>query len=370
MVVARRVGSLTIHFLGDNAERHAGMFDDAYSRSKTLRRDMDETSRTHRNIYVGSALADLQDQPNFGEAEFDPQSKEARERPAFGKAAGAETHFIVVKPGPHSLIHGDRRFEGSAQLALVHELLHPSQMIRELADQGGLGNDTERQTQMCEQRIAAELGMAAGKDFPDVIGSGATYDTRSDPQPNSSPAADSVPVDPIGYYGPVLLQPTRPTWREAGGSFEFPRYADASGPATRLTNNLAPTARLDAEGDANTAESKPLRYLSSRIAGRSAPPSDVRAPAAPLVPSNEIFSPARSALFDDRVGSQITPPPAGAAGGSYRLEPPQPATRLPGLVSGEPMEHLLPPSIFGLPEKGAPDDEDWLMQLLAPRGRR
>jgi hypothetical protein len=269
MAVTRRVGSLTIHFLGDNAERLAGMFDDAYSRSKTLKRDMDETSRTHRNIYVGSALADLQDQPSFGEAEFDPQSKEVRERPEFGKAVGAETHFIVVKPGSHSLIHGDRRFEGSAQLALVHELLHPSQMIRELADQGGLGNDTERQTQMREQRIAEELGMAAGKDFPDVIGSGATYDTRSNPQPNSTPAIDSVPVDPIGYYGPALLRSTRPTWREAGGSFEFPRYAAASDPATQLTNNLAPIARPNAEGDPYAAEGKPVRYLSSRIAGKS-----------------------------------------------------------------------------------------------------
>lgn len=66
MAVTRQVGNLTIHFLGENAAQLAGMFDDAQYRSKTFRRDMDETSRTHRNIYVGSALADLQDQPNFG----------------------------------------------------------------------------------------------------------------------------------------------------------------------------------------------------------------------------------------------------------------------------------------------------------------
>jgi len=48
----------------------------------------------------------------------------------------------------------------------------------------------------------------------------------------------------------------------------------------------------------------------------------------------------------------------------------QQATRLPGLVSGKPIDHLLPPSIFGLPEAPAPGDEDWLLQLLAPRRGR
>ena len=364
MVVARRVGNLTIHFLGDNAERHASMFDDAYSRSKTLRRDMDETSRTHRNIYVGSALADLQDQPNFGEAEFNPQSKDIRERPAFGKAAGAETHFIIVRPGPHSLIHGDRRFEGSAQLALVHELLHPSQMIRELADQGALGNDTERQTQMREQRIAAELGMAAGKDFPDVIGSGATYDTRSDPQPNSMPAADSLPVAPIGYYGPPQIQPPQPSRREASGTFEFPRYAAANTPAVGLSSNLLPTGRPDAEE--GTADVPPIRYLRSRIAGMSMPsglPTDATAP--PLVRLDEDFDP-RRAMFDDRSGDLNASAPAATSPSSSQAEAP-----LLGLVSGKPMSfYSVQPPLFGFPEPSEANDEDWLVQLLAPRGRR
>ena len=48
MAVTRRIGNLTIHFLGDNAEQPAGMFDDAHSRSKAFKRDMDET-RTHKN---------------------------------------------------------------------------------------------------------------------------------------------------------------------------------------------------------------------------------------------------------------------------------------------------------------------------------
>src|SRR5690349_19598304 len=143
MAVTRRVGNLTIHFLGEDAAQLASMFDDANHRSKTFRRDMDETSRTHRNIYVGSSFADLQDQPDFGNAGFEPESKDLRDKPAFGKAAGAETHFIVVKPAPHGLFHDNRRFDGSRQLALVHELLHPSQNTRELAETGALGNNTE-----------------------------------------------------------------------------------------------------------------------------------------------------------------------------------------------------------------------------------
>ncbi len=81
MAVTRRIGNLTIHFLGGDAERLAGMFDGAYSNSRTLRRDMDDTSRSHRNIYIGSALGDLEDQPNYGEARFDPDSQLMRESP-------------------------------------------------------------------------------------------------------------------------------------------------------------------------------------------------------------------------------------------------------------------------------------------------
>jgi len=274
MATTRRIGNLTIHFLGDNAEQLAGMFDDARDRSKTFRRDMDETSRTHKNIYIGSALADLQDQPEFGNAEFDPQSSEVKENPAFGKAAGAETHFIVVKPGSHSLLHDGRHFDGSAQLALVHELLHPSQITRELAESGQLGKnqDTEIRTRMREQRVAAELGMVPGEHFPDVIGSGEGYRVlpNPDPQPNSPPPNDPEHVAPIGYHDPAPVQPTRPDWRETDGAFEIPRYAAADA-AAGLPNNLAPSLRPDSEDAANARDSKLVRYLSSRFAGKSVP---------------------------------------------------------------------------------------------------
>lgn len=233
MAVTRRIGNLTIHFLGDNADQLAAMFDDAHYRSKTFKRDMDETSRTHRNVYVGSRLADLQDQPSFADAGFDPESRMVRERPAFGKAAGAETHFIVVKPGPHSLMHDDRRFEGAAQLALVHELLHPSQMIRELAEGRQLGEHNERRTQMREQDIAVELGKVPGKDFPDIRGSSSPYDAspyHTNPEPYSAPSEETAPFVPIRNDGPTHFRAARPRWQEASEAFEFPRYAGTAVP--------------------------------------------------------------------------------------------------------------------------------------------
>lgn len=342
------------------------MFDDAHSRSETFRRDMDETSRTHRNIYVGSALSDIENQPGFGDAGINPEAREVKESPAFGKAAGAETHFIVVKPGAHSLEHDERRFAGSTQLALVHELLHPSQMIRELADQGRLGENTEFQTQMREQGIASELGMEAGKDFPDVISSGKSYAPflhDPAPRPNSVPAIDALPTAPIGYFGPTPVQPLRPSWQEWGGALEFPRYAAAS----PFGNAASQASGRGCAGDPNTPDSKPVRYQSSRLAGRSeAPASDAGVWAAPLAPPQQDFG-HHQAFPGDRTTS---------ATGAVPLDTFQPGRSqqrapLVGLVSGEPMpSYPVRPPIFGFPQAPAAFDEDWLMQLLAPRGRR
>src|SRR5947199_1362697 len=302
MAVTRRIGKLAIHFLGDNAEQLAGMFDDAHSRSKTFRRDMEETSRAHRNIYVGSALADLQDQPNFGNAKFNPESKEVKESPSFGSVADADTHFIVVKPGPHSLFHYDRRFDGSHQLALVHELLHPSQNTRELAQYGRLAEDNEHRTQRREQNVAVELGSVPGKDFPDVVGSGVSYGAKADPQPNSPPSGEIEPFAPIRYHYPSFVEPTAPVWREASERFEFPRYAAAGTPAPELPTNSVPAVLSDAGEDAIAADSRPVRYLSSRIAGKGVPTGfGAGATAPPLVPLGENFDP-RESTTGDRFG--------------------------------------------------------------------
>jgi hypothetical protein len=53
------------------------------------------------------------------------------------------------------------------------------------------------------------------------------------------------------------------------------------------------------------------------------------------------------------------------------LRPPEEGNRPRGIFSGKPMPNYpVPPPIFGFPEPGAPDDEDWLLQLLAPRRGR
>lgn len=363
MAVTRRIGNLTIRFLGDNAEQLARMFDDAHSRSRTFKRDMDETSRTHRNIYVGSALVDLQDQPDFGNAALNPESRDVKDKPAFGKAAGAETHFIVVKPGSHGLFHDGQRFDGSAQLALVHELLHPSQIIRELADQGGLGQDTERRTQMREQDIAVELGKVPGKDFPDVRGSESPYDARQDPDPQPSSVSPSgqLPVAPLRYLNPTRIHPAHPNPTEDGSVFEAPRYGSGT-PPTGSLNGLSPATEPRFEERLSASDIRPVRYLSGRFSSKPRPsePAD-GATAPPLVPSVGNFDPRQAAVGERFAGPTASSPMTASRDWS------QPERPLIGLVSGKPMSvYPVQPPIFDLSEPGARDNEDLLLRLLAP----
>jgi hypothetical protein len=153
MAETRQIGRLTIHFLGDSAAELKNSFDGSFTGSKSFRSAMSETARTYRNIYVGGSLEDLQDQPGFSDAGFEPSSR-ARNTNAFGKAAGPETYFIVVSRKKHNLIQDGQQFVGSTDLSLVHELLHPSQVIRELAEGGHADRDSEPRTQMREQTIA------------------------------------------------------------------------------------------------------------------------------------------------------------------------------------------------------------------------
>lgn len=118
--------------------------------------------------------------------------------------------------------------------------------------------------------------------------------------------------------------------------------------------------------DPNDADPLPVRYLSSRITGVSVPsglPAGATVPA--LVPLDTNVEP-HQARIADRPGALNASAPAVASRGSS-----QPELPLLGLVSGKPMSfYPVPPPIFGFPEQAAPNDEDWLMQLLAPRGLR
>lgn len=219
MVDTRQIGRLTIHFLGENAAQLRNSFDGSFSGSQSFRSAMSETARTHKNIYVGGSLEDLQDQPGFDSAGFHPDSREVWNTNAFGKQAGSETYFIVVSKKKHSLIQDGQKFAGSTDLSLVHELLHPSQIIRELSETGSVGKYSEARTQMREQTIAQEPGKIPGQDFPDVIGSGVPYTVQlesPEAQPQSAPRGDpALPVDPTKYerLTPPNPTPVSPQWQ-------------------------------------------------------------------------------------------------------------------------------------------------------------
>jgi hypothetical protein len=170
MTETRQIGKLTIHFLGDNAAQLAKSFDDSLSRSQSFRNDMRETARTQRHIYVGSSLDDLRDQPGFDRAGFDPNSRAARSTVAFGHPSGAESYFIVVTNKEHHLVQDGQTFPGSFDLSLVHELLHPSQIIRELTEFNGTKRDSgsEARTQMrgASKGLPRSLGGYQREIFP------------------------------------------------------------------------------------------------------------------------------------------------------------------------------------------------------------
>jgi hypothetical protein len=213
MAEIRQIGRLTIHFLGDNAAQLAKSFDASLSGSQSFGDAMDETARTQRHIYVGSSLDDLRDQPGFDRAKFNRDLEKSQS--AFGKPAGADSYFIVVTNKDHHLIQNNgQTFPGSMDLSLVHEFLHPSQIMRTLAETGSLfARDSEDRTQMREQKIAEELGKTPGKDFPDVFESG-PYGVRLDPaetQPLSTLPSDPAQlVDPMKYGARTSPSPTEP----------------------------------------------------------------------------------------------------------------------------------------------------------------
>ncbi len=139
MAETRQIGKLTIHFLGDNAAQLAKSFDGSLSGSQSFKDAMNETARTHKHIFVGSSLDDLRDQSGFDRAEFNPNSEETQNTSAFGKPGGADSYFIVVTNKDHHLIQNNgQTFPGSMDLSLVHEFLHPSQIMRTLAETGSL----------------------------------------------------------------------------------------------------------------------------------------------------------------------------------------------------------------------------------------
>jgi hypothetical protein len=205
MAETRQIGNLKIQFLGDSAAQLASSFDNSYSGSESFRGAMSETARTFKNIYVGSSLGDLKDQPGFDNAGFDPNSPFTQSTSGYGKASDTQTFFLVVTGKEHTLIQDGQSFTGSTDLVLIHELLHPSQFIRDLTG-NGVGVLSEINTQMREQVIAQELGKIPGQDFPDVIDTGVPYTVKL-----SSPGAQPYRVelgDPTVSIDPIRFEDT------------------------------------------------------------------------------------------------------------------------------------------------------------------
>lgn len=212
MAETLKVGNLTIHFLGDNAATLKSTINRVYGSaaartgSQAFRSEISETARYFKNIYVGGSLQDLEQVPGYKDARIDPAAL-GTPKAAFGKPLAADTYVMVVPGREHTLVHGGRTFPGSTELAMAHELLHPMQLIREWARTGILFQSdagSETQVQMREQRIAIELGMVVGRDFPDVIGTETGYEVHLKP-PASQPAR---PAD--GKIDPTRPQPGLP----------------------------------------------------------------------------------------------------------------------------------------------------------------
>jgi hypothetical protein len=115
---------------------------------------------------------------------------------------------------------------------------------------------------------------------------------------------------------------------------------------------------------------KPIRYLSRRIGASPGQAYDTGTSDAAL-PAGQAFAPGRPAAFDDRFANWTDSDVAMAPLAPHRAPPSEEDNRPRGIFSGKPMPNYpVPLPIFGVPESGGPDDEDWLLQLLAPRRGR
>src|ERR1700704_744255 len=78
-------------------------------------------------------------------------------------------HGGIVIGNPATISLDGNTYKSSLQLQMAHELLHPLQRIKDLAEVGPMNRDTsEKAVQDQEQDIAKQLGYRIGIDFPDV----------------------------------------------------------------------------------------------------------------------------------------------------------------------------------------------------------
>jgi hypothetical protein len=146
----------------------------------------------------------------------------------------------------------------------------------------------------------------------------------------------------------------------------YGRWAGAADAETPAPGQAA----SDPNGSFNDpGTNQPIRYLSRRI-GASPGQTYNTGTSDGALPTRQAFAPGRPTTFDDRFANWTDSDGAMAPLAPHRA-PPEEDNRPRGIFSGKPMSNYpVPPPIFGFPEPGAPDKEDWLLQLLAPRRGR
>jgi hypothetical protein len=186
-----------------------------------------------------------------------------------------------------------------------------------------------------------------------------------------------VPIGVVGGEGAVLRDPSQ----LAGGKYSHDNFLainsllnsggfdppDAASDVQHASLPTSPQAASVTEGPDRQSHldaaapggfASPARFLSRRVVGGpGSSPSYIDSPA--LVPFDQM-------VFSDRPSASNTLFGNRLRHGTTEIES-EPATTLPGLVSGRPMDYSLPSSILGCSETPAPGNEDWLLQLLMPR---
>jgi hypothetical protein len=175
---------------------------------------------------------------------------------------------------------------------------------------------------------------------------------------------DGNVIDPSAYWdaqGPIDPNPAPPAY--VGEHQQYLRNRSTNdfygfGGAPGSTG--VPTPSDASSGAAPPlAPAKPIRRLTTRIG--DALPSVVQRVTAPSVQPNELPTPHDTPSFNDRFGSWVSSPSAGAPLNPYRVQQPTQATPPLGIVTGEPVpSYPVPPPIWGFPDQlDEPGRETW-----------
>jgi hypothetical protein len=218
-VVTRQIRNMSVKFLGEDAAKNAAIFDYMMVNSPEFRSKMTQTEiqfgrindPPKTSIYIGSTIGDLKSVPDFDESKF--AGRLDRDHPGYGNFINQNTWGIVLG-NPATISLDGNTYKSSLQLQMAHELLHPLQRIKDLAEVGPVFRpSSEKAVQDQEQDIAKQLGYRIGIDFPDVQAADHGYEvvpSRSlNPPPTFAPPTPP-PLPPTSPLPPPTFVPPRP----------------------------------------------------------------------------------------------------------------------------------------------------------------